>query len=296
VLNKDRCEPPLPEEQVRKVARSVGQYEPADDATAQGGDGLELPTAADLILGDLLERSDPAFRRGPVIFSAKLGREVKAAEAAYAPTEALLATLAMMFDLSRGQLYRVYRDEAKTAWVELLARLPEEVNTAEVSEGAAEQFRARVKAALLTIVSLGYAYRQGKDERTEVERRPVIKWAIAFAKDGAWGDMRGLSIWSRREKGTRRLRVAIQVSLFRQIHAAGLPETQRQFAGLARLYGVGRERNGTKIKGGRDRALELTEEFLAELTEAPDEDASDSRTDNDGATRVREESGEECPS
>ena len=75
----------------------------------------------------------------------------------------------------------------------------------------------------------------------ETDDEPAqLAYAAALAH---WGDVRGYRMWSRRDKG-RPLRVVIQAELFPQVHASGLPATQRQFAELARLYGIATHEEG----------------------------------------------------
>ena len=50
--NTSRCEPPLPEEEVRRIAASVSRYEPADrpgDPTEGGVSGVNLPAVAGMV-------------------------------------------------------------------------------------------------------------------------------------------------------------------------------------------------------------------------------------------------------
>jgi hypothetical protein len=102
-------------------------------------------------------------------------------EACAGADEALIDQLAGACDaprndagVKRGALPQFFNTWSRCAWVGLLRTLPEEEEAAELSAPAQEQFRARVAAALHTIVSLGQSYRHGDGELTDVQRCSVI--------------------------------------------------------------------------------------------------------------------------
>jgi hypothetical protein len=102
---------------------------------------------------------------------------------------------------------------------------------------------------------------------TEVQRRPLIEWARLFAKSGRWADVRGRRLWSRKEGDPPQLRVAFRVELFAQAHVMELARmTPRHFGELCVLYGVGRP---VRVQGGDKRAVELADEFVADLLAMP---------------------------
>jgi hypothetical protein len=168
--------------------------------------------------------------------------------------------------VDRQALHRVYRDESKTAWVEMLAGLQEEGDGGEVDMLAGDQFRQKIANALLTLVPLAYTYAgPGGEDRSEVQRRSLIQWCKAFAKPGRWGGVRSYLIWCRADSGIQR--IAFRNGLFGQLHVSELARlSPTRLTQLCELYGVGR---GVRISGGAQRAVELTPEFVADLLAEP---------------------------
>jgi len=275
-----------------KGARRLGPVgAPATPRLPTDGEGAK-ETGYEIILAYFRERYNPVFRRGTMLYAGNLSRDVKVGEALLAAPIDLITRLEAAQDVPRaegavvrGKLPNFFRTWAPTAWTDMLAALPDEEHSGEVSDPAQEEFRAKLTAALCTIVPLAYSYRKGASDRDEVQRRPIIDWARRFAKAGRWSDVRGHRLWSRHDgasDGTpRRLRVALRVELFGQLHAADLARmTQRRFAGLCQVYGLGRS---CRVKGGAERAVELDEGFVADLLAEPatEEDAIE-QGDQDG--------------
>jgi hypothetical protein len=201
-----------------RPAKVCGGEAKAPDAAPTAG---RQPAA--VVIRDFLHaRYRPTFRRGGAIFSDVLGREVRRAEAiAGAPAE-LIDQLAARAEkpprtgdgeINYNALPRFYREWAPTGWADLLWELPDEEGAAELSGRAGEEFRTRVRAGLLRLVSLGFCHAGA--EETRVEKRTVIDWCRLFAKPTGWGDVRGHMIWSKREGGV--LRVALRPDVFGQV-------------------------------------------------------------------------------
>lgn len=264
---------------------------PPDDGEDKGN--TPWPPPAVLALRQWLhERYAFTFRRGRLLYSAALGREVSASEITGTPTSDVLALLAEQSDAPRlrggnavdAQLLPYhYRTWLPVAWGDLAAGLPEEADAAEVVEPAAEEFRGRLSAALLAMVALTYHYDRSESDRTEVQRRPVVEWARLFARPGRWESVRGYRIWSRRDGET--VRIAIRAELLGQLHArdlAGL--SQRRLSDLCVLYGLGRP---CHVAGGGRRATELSPNYLADLLAGP-ADPDTQTQDEQTHARVRE--------
>jgi Primase C terminal 2 (PriCT-2) len=270
----------------RGGARTAAPTPPGPGANGQP------PTAYDVILADLGARYQPTFRRGDLLYSAALGREVRRGEACAAPPIALVEALLAVSDCPcdqerkprRDRVPQLYRTWAPSAWVDLLAGLPEEAEAAEVSETAADQVRRRLASALYHVVALGHTYKDADGvERTEVQRRSLLDWCQLLARPSPWKDIRSYCVWCRltapRDQGGR-LQVAVRVELHTQVgprELADLPH--RAYAEQAEVYGVGR-----KAKAGGQRAVVLADDYLAGLLEAPDD--ADGRMDVDGETHA----------
>jgi hypothetical protein len=221
---------------------------------------------------------DPTFRRGDRIWSRARGREVRRSEAIGGPPTGLVDALGEALETKRaedGQAVRssipkVYRDWAPTGWADLLAALRDEPDMAEVTELAAEEFRALVAVGLNAIIAL--AYRHQGEEEARVERRSLIAWAGLFAKSGRWQPVRNYLLWCRLDQQGD-LRIALRVGLFApgQAYQRQLAElSQRQFSDLCVLYNVGSpQREGGRCRPGGQPAVELTPEYLAERFREP---------------------------
>jgi hypothetical protein len=280
IENEARCDPPLDEDEVRSIARSIAGYEPfKGKATGQDGTGQE---AKDIILAHFRHVYRPVFKRGEVLYSASLGREVRRSEACFGASTKLIEALAgatnsprlQNGDVNHAALPNLFKTWARTAWADLLEPLPEEESGDEIVDPAAEDFRALVSAALHRPVKLGQVYERvrGKEVEmeTQAESRSLIDWCRLWAKPGGWAQVRSYLLWCRKEATEEgaQLRVALRPELFRQVGGADLGSlTQRRFAKLAEMYNVGL---GQECRpGGRTRAVELTEEFVAELLDRP---------------------------
>ncbi len=258
----------MTDEQIRElVAGAIARVGAAK--AAQNGHGG--PTAVQVILTYWREVYDLTFRRGTAVYSTAKGREIKDTELLRGAPTPLIDKLAACYEAPRNKegepvrsrLPALFKTWAPTAWQDLLAQLPEEAASEEVPEKARESFRALVTRALLTVVAL--QYRHG--DEPDVQRRPLIDWARAFADPKRWGDVRGLRLWSRLVNG--QLRVRLRVEVFGQVHFAELARlTPSEFTGLCEQYGV-----GTGCKIGRDRkqtrVVELAPDFLDEVQAVP---------------------------
>jgi hypothetical protein len=236
--------------------------------------------AKDIILAHFRTQLRPVFRRGEAIYSVTRGREVKRAEACFGADSQLVRALATAVDCPKvehdaGQqrpklaaIPKLFATWSRTAWADLIAALPDEEAGAEVTEPAREEFRALVAAALHRMATLAHTRRQGHDEVTKIEHRSLIDWAVLFAKPGRWAKVRSYCLWTRRATADGPLRVAVAVPLFAGQGGAGplAKLTQRKFAQLAELYGVG---TGQECRAGGARCVELAPEFLAELLDQP---------------------------
>jgi hypothetical protein len=261
-----------------------------DDPDSPAADPSDWPPPAVVVLRAWLnEKYLPTFRRGNALYSATLGRDVKSFEVG--PTSEVLARLGIQDDAPavRGskttdvnQLPQHFKRWLPVAWADLAADLPDEPACAEVVEPAREQFERGLKAALVTMVSLGY--RHNGDAVEEVQRRPVIEFARLFCKAPRWESVRGYRIWGRKEGGL--LRVAIRAELLGQVHARALDGlSQKQLSDLCVLYGLGKP---VHVKGGLARATELEQAFLADLFADPAD--PDRQTDaGDAHAGTREE-------
>jgi hypothetical protein len=172
---------------------------------------------------------------------------------------------------TRDRVPQLYRTWAPSAWVDLLATLPDEHAAGEVAAAAEAEFRRLVATALHRIVSMG---------REVQERRATTPCAwsassnarccngASCARPGRqWGSIRGYALWCRRVPLTLALDIAFRRDLFGQV---GPPELarlrQRELSDLCIQYGVGRP-----DRAGGDRAIVLLPEYLADLAAAPDE-------------------------
>jgi hypothetical protein len=170
----------------------------ADDDNGAGSEEAEV-SAYDIILTYLRQHYDPAFRPGAVIYSATLKREVLATEACGFPGIKVIDRLAEADDaprdkeggIKREALPRFFNTWARVAWRDLLDSLPDEDLTDVVCEGAEEEFRRHVTAALCSLITLAVPG-QGKGSKQESmpERRRVIEWAARFGKSGPWRGVR----------------------------------------------------------------------------------------------------------
>jgi hypothetical protein len=239
-----------------------------DGRNGATGQVAQLPSGYDIILAHFKETYRPAFRRGEVIYSEALAREVKRTEACAAPGIDLVNKLEGAGDAPRNQ-YGVMRNDlprffatwAKTCWVDLVAGLPEEALGEEVSNAARDDFRDLMVSLLRRYMTFGR--KEADSQAIRQERRTLIDWARLFAKPGQWQDIRGLALWVKAVDS--KPRVALNHQLFSQTTTNYLlPGGHRHFADLAERYDV-----GVRIRAGGQRAVELTEEFIAFVLDKP---------------------------
>ena len=198
VENKQRCQPPLDDEEVCKIARSVGRYSPSGDghrglaARRTVGSDTSKQSGYEIIRSYMDQHYRPVFRRGEVLYSSSLGREVKRSDALAGCPHELIDQLAMAVDapandsgVQRSRLPNFFKQWAPSAWVDILDAQPEEPDASEIVEPAADEARAIVSRALHTIVAYAATYRPGQSERTDVERRSLLEWCVLWAKPGA---------------------------------------------------------------------------------------------------------------
>ncbi len=126
----------------------------AKPATTPAAPAPDAPTGYDVILSYFWRTFDPTFRRGTSAYSAKLGREVKASEATWAPPKPLLDLLAEAADapadkngVKRRALPQFFNIWAKTAWMDVLLALPDEEKAEVVGGVAEEEFAAHLAGA-----------------------------------------------------------------------------------------------------------------------------------------------------
>jgi hypothetical protein len=260
------------------AAQSRSDSGPAPEKDQASGDKPKLQTGYQIILAYFHRTYAPTFKRGAVLYSGALGREVKAHEALLGPPAELLDLLAGAADAPRDKhgvdtqaLPNFFATWSRSAWVDLISPLPEEDACVEINDTAQDQFHATLKAALSALVALGSReYGAGKAEVTDVERRSLIDWCCRFAKPGRWARIRSLYLWVRREPSGDgdRLAVALRVELFSQTRFGGFGRlTQNKFGRLATLYGAGQDVGNSKVCGVR--CTILAPEFIDELLAGP---------------------------
>lgn len=278
-----------------KALTAMGYGTPPSKPTAKPAPAtVESPpqnavTVVDVIREHLVKRYSPTFRRGADIYAGNLGRVITRGEACGAPTSDIIEPVMAAKDYSRGQdgpirarFPSTYKQWAPVAWADLLAALPDEADSPEMAASAAEQFQGIVADALMTIECFSYKHKDGKEERSEVQRRSLIDWCRQFAKPGNWKSIRSLSLWVKLDEDNQ-LQIALHQRLFSQIRRGHLaPPTHRQFADLCELYSVGK-RGGTSTS----KWVELTPEFLADLTSHPGDGRCDGEGDGSPLMRTR---------
>jgi hypothetical protein len=256
---------------------SAGAHAVAANGSTNSTRSAPPADAEEIILQWLRDTYQPLHRRGGTIWSESFGREVRRTEAIAAPSRELVELIMRARDCPRDEdgrparrkVPRHYRDWAPSAWEDLLASLPEEDQAAEISPTSAEQLRARLMAALSQMVTLAHRSRAGDGtDLQQQERRSIIGWCALLAKPGRWSDVRTYRIWCRIDDG--RLRVAFRRELWTQIpHAADLAAIdQRRLADLCRVYELG---NAIRVRGGKERAIELSQDLIADLLDGPAE-------------------------
>jgi len=230
-----------------------------------------------IILDHFRESYQPTFRRGTVLYSSALAREVKPGEATYAGGHRLLSKLAGATDAPRNNkgelepqaLPRFFATWSRSAWVDMLAALPEEEHAEECDNDAEDAFRRDLATVLLTMETL--ARRNPDTGQLEQERRSLVSWCRAFARPDAWGSIRSYRLWSRMKTnpgGMPQLQIALRVELLGQLRMGGSTlgkMSSTKFARLARMYGVAIDEDNTKVLG--QRAIILTDAFINDMLE-----------------------------
>ena len=268
--------------------------QPAADPSEED-DGIE-DTGYGIILAYFRRHYSPVFRRGMVLYSGALGREVKTGEACSAPGIALAKLLMQAMDapgkggfVDPNDMPPFFRTWAPSAWKDLLDTLPDEEASAEVICSAEEEFHGRVAKALLHHAALGKAKEGSDGEDVRIQRRTLLNWCRLFAKNGAWRDVRGYQVWCRKDSEGR-LQVALRKGLFGQVQGCADLErlTATKFTRLCEVYAVG---EGERVKGSR--AVVLSAEFLAWLEGQP---AADDSSGDRGETHAgaREDEVSKC--
>lgn len=278
---KDLAEKGYGEQKKTKGKAVAGKVPAAEGAAAEPGG----PDGYAIILGFFRTKYQPIFRRGTVLYSSALGREVKPGEACYGAPIELLNALATASDapqvrtggVDTAALPKFFNTWVRSAWMDLLDGLPEEEGAVEVSDMAQEEFWAKVSAGLHTIVAMGHHQHDQRGGTTEVQRRSLLDWCNLWAKPGRWQQVRSYQLWIRREPhpgGGERLAIALRVEVFRQAGQSDLSKlTQNKFGRLAALYGVAVDKPNTKVNGYR--ASILTQQFIDDLLYRPrDQDDS----------------------
>jgi hypothetical protein len=307
----EHYDPPYQRLRGAKGRRRAGNAEPTptDHAAGEGGtddaeeeEGLK---AWEIILAYFRAYYTPTFRRGGVLYSGSLGREVKKAEACLGAPSSLIEQLKEATDAKRdhhgvdeGALPKLFWTWAPTAWQDLLHSLPEEEEAAEVSTPAREQFITELSKALKRQVNLAFG---GKDGEQRREMRSLIDWCQLFAKVRAWQSIRSYSCWTRRPDGEGPwVRVALRVEVFTQMGCGGALGgiTQKKFSRLCEVYDVGRS---VKVAGGLTRAVELATGYVAHLlaqptTETPEGQENGQTDEAPPHARTHEETASERPS
>jgi hypothetical protein len=263
------------------------------EPTPSRGDAWEPPAKPPFIFATILaywqNYYKPSFRRGNIIYSDTLDREVKPSEATFGAQEALLDLIAQAADaprdrkghIDRDGLPKAFKNWGSSAWAQLLLTLAEEEEAEEVIGTAEEAFRKRVAAALFRPYQLGNKDRDTKERYPEV--RTVLDWLFLFADANGgktWQQVRSLLAWSRKGPDGR-VQVALRPDLFAQLNChelAAMP--YRRFAALAERYGVGQ-----RGKACGERVVVLANDYLVSLRTIPAD--ADGEMDGQTAPRAR---------
>jgi hypothetical protein len=219
------------------------------------------------------------FRRGTTLYSDALGREVKASEACFGASEDLLKKLWNAVNVPKdpeskkvrfGKLPAFFSTWVRTAWIDLLASLPSEETSDEVSEHAAEEFANRIAAGLRTLQSFGRQIQNTRthNSETDVQRRTLVSWCMIFAKEGDWAQIRSLDLWTRLAPDGR-LEIALRPGLFDQVGRKDFADiSYRTFRALCEQYDLGKAigDDGKRCRPCGANAIQLSPHFVAELT------------------------------
>ena len=148
-----------------KWAKEDGWQRPSNGCRQQGEATKNMNDSSgyDVILAFFRKEYDPTFRRETHIYSSSLDRTVSKSEVLAGPTKELIDELAHAVDAPRWQqggpvkypaLPQFFKTWAPSAWMDLIRGLPAEDTGEEISESAGEQFRAKVSAAMFSLVTL----------------------------------------------------------------------------------------------------------------------------------------------
>jgi hypothetical protein len=268
VVNEQQCDPPLDDDEVRKIAASISGYEPAPPGPAAGGSPDQRRPASEIIADFIRVEFDPTHRCGTMIRSHARGMLLRRSDVIAGAPGRLIDQLAAAVEARRDEagnavrscLPKVYRDWAPTAYADVLASLEDEEDSAEVESSAAADFRRKVASALFTQVTLA----EDRDGTEIQARRSLVDWCCRFAKPGGWQSIRSYLVWT--AKGADgAVRIAIRAGLFAQVGPRELAEhSQYAFGQLCEKYAVGEAQRAC----GR-RVVELTREFIGELRVQP---------------------------
>src|SRR5262249_38022297 len=98
--NEESCDPPLPEDEVHRIADDAGKWEQGPRAT---GGGRDPRKAATIILDFWREKHDPPFKRGGVTDAAAEGGELRDGELLRGAGSELKTLLAAAVDAKKVQ-------------------------------------------------------------------------------------------------------------------------------------------------------------------------------------------------
>ena len=239
-------------------------------------------TGYEIILAHFRQHYEPVFRRGMVMYSGNLGREVKTGEACAAPGITLAELLTSASNAPDGGLDindmpPFFRNWAPSAWKDLLDTLPDEETAEEVVGVAEEDFWRKVAKAFDHHAVLGRTLDTENGSVTKTERRTLLNWCQLFAKSAGWQDIRGYRVWCRKDDAGK-LVIALHQRLFGQVLGCAEMErlTPTKFGKLAENYGVGQRQ---KVKSARAVVLSTGFlEFLQAIPAVEDDDLPDGET------------------
>jgi hypothetical protein len=267
LVNAEVCQPALPEEEVRGIARSMAGYEPGSSA-----DAPKRPLAAHIIRNFFVAEFEPSFRRGDAIWSAKRGRLMKRSEILGGASTKLIDLLTGAFEATRNDegkvlrkcLPKLFRDWAPTAYADVLETMPDEPDGDEIVYSAAAEFRRKMASVMWEPITLAIV----EEKKGEIQvRDSLFGWCRLWANTSFWSPIQHYLCWTcKRQKG-QPPRIALRAGLLTQLHRHDLGDlSQKAFSQLCEKYGVGFVPPG---KACGQRVVELAEDFIAELGVAP---------------------------
>jgi hypothetical protein len=253
-------------------------------------------TGYEIILDHFRRQYEPVFRRGMVMYSGTLCREVKMGEACSAPGITLAELLMSASNAPSGgsdinDMPAFFRNWAPSAWKDLLYTLPDEETAEEVIDTAEEDFWRKVAKAFDHHAVLGRTLDTQDGKVTKTERRTLLNWCQLFAKGASWQDIRGYRVWCRIDDAGR-LAIALHQRLFGQVLGCAEMErlTPTKFGKLAELYMVGQRQ---KVKG--TRAVVLSAAFLDHLQAVPVVEEDESMDGTETRAPAYEKEASNCP-